>query len=86
MVEEHLLKAEQLRVEADRGVDQGASNVTMAEDATERARIQLMHALEFLRTEGSAALVRALNRSDQFGQQNKHISEISQEARQLASE
>jgi len=85
-VEDQLRKSEELRVAAVRGVEYGSSNVSMAEAAAEKARTHLNYALEYLRTEGSAALTRALSRSDEFGQQNKRMSEISQEARMLAQE
>lgn len=84
-VNDSLETAEILRQQADNSVKLGASNTTLAQATAERARNEIQKALEFLRTEGAAALSRALNRSDQFGQQNKHISEISQEARYLAS-
>lgn len=42
------------------------------------------HALELLQTDGVAALARAKDRSDQFGQQSEQISEISREARSQA--
>lgn len=38
-------------------------------------------ALELLQTDGAVALVRAKNRSDQFGHQSNQISEISRESR-----
>ncbi|KAK6627638.1 hypothetical protein RUM44_010117 [Polyplax serrata] len=73
------------RVKADVTIEHGQSNVTLARDIVDRSREHLQQALEFVQADGYSALQRALERSDEFGQQNKQMSEISQEARHLAN-
>lgn len=74
------------RMKANRTIEHGQSNVTLARDIVDMARKHLQQALEFVQTDGYSALQRALERSDEFGQQNKQMSEISKEARHLANE
>lgn len=86
IVQQHITEVNDHRVRADVAIDQGHGNKTLAEEAAQRAREELQKALEDLQTEGASALQRAMEKSDQFGQQNKQMSEISQEARYLAQE
>lgn len=41
-------------------------------------------ALDYLQTDGAAALQNALQRSEEFGQQSEQMSQIAREARLLA--
>lgn len=74
------------RNKADVTIEHAQSNVTLAREVVDRTREHLQQATEFVQSDGYSALQRALERSDEFGQQNKQMSEISQEARHLANE
>ncbi|RXG52055.1 Laminin subunit gamma-1 [Armadillidium vulgare] len=63
---------------------QGERNVTEAEMLISNARDALRDAQIYLDVEGNRALDKAVDRSNQFGQQSARMSEIAREARQLA--
>ncbi|KAK3862970.1 hypothetical protein Pcinc_031206 [Petrolisthes cinctipes] len=63
---------------------QGEQNITQAEDIIQEAREALSNAQAYLDIQGNDALDRAIDRSNQFGQQSARMSEIAREARLLA--
>lgn len=71
---------------ANMSIEHGQSNVTLAIDSVQRAKEQLDHASEYLQTDGTVALQKAMVKSDEFGDQNKQMAAISQEARNIAQE
>ncbi|XP_069688400.1 laminin subunit gamma-1 [Periplaneta americana] len=64
----------------------GIGNVTQAEDIIEKASEALKDTMDYLQTDGSAALLKAMERSEQFGQTSSQMSEIAREARVLAEQ
>ncbi|XP_066981652.1 laminin subunit gamma-1 isoform X2 [Macrobrachium rosenbergii] len=66
--------------------NQGEVNITQAEDIIQRAREALSNAQIYLDVQGMDALNKAVDRSNQFGQQSARMSEIAREARLLADE
>lgn len=64
--------------------NQGEGNVTEAEILISNAREALRDAQVYLDVEGNRALDKAVDRSNQFGQQSARMSEIAREGRQLA--
>lgn len=63
---------------------QGIGNVTLAEETIEKAFESLKDTMDYVQTDGSAALRKAMERSEQFGQTSSQMSEIAREARALA--
>ncbi|PSN35327.1 Laminin subunit gamma-1, partial [Blattella germanica] len=64
--------------------EQGRGNVTLAEETIEKAFESLKDTMDYVLTDGSAALIKAMERSEQFGQTSTQMSEIAREARMLA--
>ncbi|RZF38368.1 hypothetical protein LSTR_LSTR009263 [Laodelphax striatellus] len=59
--------------EARQQTEEAERNATEAELIIERARESLQGALDYLQTDGAAALKKAMERSSQFGQQSQQI-------------
>ena len=66
--------------------EQGDKNVTMAEKTIEKVQTNLKNTLEYLQTDGQAALQKALDRSEQFGQQSEQMSKIAHDAIEKAEQ
>lgn len=64
----------------------GERNVTMAERTIERIQTNLKNTMEYLQTDGQAALLKALDRSNEFGQRSAQMSTIAREARAKAQQ
>ncbi|CAL4069011.1 unnamed protein product [Meganyctiphanes norvegica] len=62
----------------------GERNITEAEDIIARARDALRNSQVYLDIQGKNALHKAMDRSNQFGQQSDQMSEIARQARMLA--
>ncbi|XP_071512701.1 laminin subunit gamma-1 isoform X2 [Panulirus ornatus] len=62
----------------------GQFNITQAEGIIQRAQKALTDAQLYLDVQGNDALAKALDRSNQFGQQSARMSQIAREARLLA--
>ncbi|XP_052121293.1 laminin subunit gamma-1 isoform X1 [Frankliniella occidentalis] len=66
--------------------EQGEKNVTMAEKTIERIQSNLKNTMEYLQTDGKAALQKALDRSNEFGQRSAQMSDIVRKARTKAEQ
>ncbi|KAJ9596346.1 hypothetical protein L9F63_012621, partial [Diploptera punctata] len=64
--------------------EEGRGNVTLAEEIIEKALESIKDTMDYILTDGSTALVKAMERSEQFGQTSTQMSEIAREARALA--
>jgi len=62
----------------------GIGNVTLAEETIERAFESFKDTMDYVQTDGAAALKKAMERSEEFGQHSSKMSEIAREARALA--
>lgn len=78
-VEDNILIAEKTGL-------QGLRNVTEAGNIIEEARKELNRALEVLRTDGKTALLKAVERSKEFGQHSTNMTNLAQEARERADD
>ncbi|GFG33810.1 hypothetical protein Cfor_03510 [Coptotermes formosanus] len=74
----------QLTYRTEQSTAQGIGNVTLAEETIEKAFESLKDTMDYVQTDGSAALKKAMERSEQFGQTSSQMSEIAREARALA--
>ncbi|XP_063546963.1 laminin subunit gamma-1 [Cydia strobilella] len=83
-VEDMLVKIERLSDEGNESVDRSKGNVSKAKDTIEAAQKEINSALEYLDGEGASALLKARNRSDQFGKQSVEMSALAKESRLLA--
>lgn len=63
---------------------EGVRNITEAEEIIARIREALKNAERILEDDGEAALQKAKERSEKFGQQSERMSQIAREASQLA--
>ncbi|XP_075991196.1 laminin subunit gamma-1 [Anticarsia gemmatalis] len=79
-----LRKIEDESFEGNEAVEKSKGNVSKAEDTIEAAQKEISSALEYLDGEGAAALLKARNRSDQFGKQSVDMSALAKESRLLA--
>ncbi|XP_039287282.1 laminin subunit gamma-1 [Nilaparvata lugens] len=72
--------------EARQQTGEAERDATEAEIIIERAREALQGALDYLQTDGAAALKKAMDRSTEFGQQSQQMSEMAREARRLVQQ
>jgi len=65
---------------------ESSRNLTLTEEAIERAQEALKNAQRFLDSDGKEALARAQEKASEFGQQSEQMSEYARQARLLADE
>lgn len=61
---------------------QAEKNATKIEKMIEEITDTLNKAMDYIKTEGAAALAKAISKSDELGQQSDQMSEIARSARE----
>lgn len=67
-------------------LNEGAANITIAEDLLRRIKDEALRAENYIKTEGSTALARARERAERLGKQSQKMTEMAEESRVLADQ